>query len=90
MNDAPAGVPRDLERPLQLLEELRTLIRQQADAQQAAAAEQARLRRVIEEAATRLEGMLAGQRVSRAELQALIEALRVAIAPPPPADDDAV
>ena len=90
MDDAPAGDPLVLARPLQLLEELRTLIRQQTDAQQAAAAEQARLRQVIEDAAMRLEGMLAGQRASRAELQALIEALRAAIAPPPPADDDAV
>ena len=73
-----------LARLLQLLEELRTLIRHQADAHQAAMTEHARLRAVIEDTATRLEGMLAGQRASRAELQALIEALRAAIAPPPP------
>ena len=88
MDDAPAGGPLGLERPLQLLEELRTLLRQQVGAQQAAEAEQARLRRVIEDAAMRLEGMLAGQRASRAELQALIEALRAAVARPVPGDED--
>ncbi len=88
MEDAPSGDPLALARPLQLLEELRTLVRQQADAQQAAATEHARLRRVIEEAATRLEGMLAGQRASRAELQALIDALRAAVARQLPADAD--
>ncbi len=41
-------------------------------------------------AATRLKGMLAGQRASRGELQALIEALRAAVAPPTAADDDKV
>ena len=84
MDDAPSGDPMGLARLLQLLEELRTLIRHQADAHQAAMTEHARLRSVIEDTATRLEGMLAGQRASRAELQALIEALRAAIAPPPP------
>ena len=79
MSDAPRGDILGLVRPLELLEELRTLIRQQAGAQQAAT-EQARLRRVIEEVAMRLEGMLAGQRASRAELQALIDALRAAVA----------
>ena len=88
MDDAPAGDPLGLARPLQLLEELHTIIRHQADAQQAAEAEQARLRRVIEDAAMRLEGMLAGQRASRAELQALIEALRAAVARPVPGDED--
>ena len=88
MGDAPAGDPLGLERPLQLLEELRTLMRHQAGAQQAAATEHARLRRVIEDAATRLDGMLAGQRASRAELQALIDTLRAAIATPRPADAD--
>ena len=88
MDDAPAGDPLGLERQLQLVEELRTLIRQRAGAQQAAATEHARLRRVIEDAATRLEGMLVGQRASRAELQALIETLRAAVAPPLPADAD--
>ena len=82
MDDAPAGGPLGLERPLQLLEELRTLLRQQADAQHAAATEHARLRRAIEDAAMRLEGMLTGQRASRAALQALIDALRAAVAPP--------
>ena len=86
MEDAPAGGPLDLARPLELLEELRTLIRHQAGVQQAAAAEHARLRQVIEETATRLEGMLAGQRASRAELQALIELLRAAVARPVPAE----
>ncbi len=90
MADAPHADPRGLERPLQLLEELRTVIRQQADAQHVAATEQARLRQVIEEAATRLEGMLAGQRASRAELQVLIDALRAAIATPRPTDADEV
>ena len=90
MDDAPAGDPLGSERPLQLLEELRALIHQQAEAQHAAVAEQARLRRVIEDTATRLEGMLAGQRASRAELQALIDALRAAVAPPLSADDDEV
>ena len=90
MDDAPAGDPLDLARPLQLLEELRTLIRHQAGVQQAAATEHARLRQVIEETATRLEGMLAGQRASRAELQALIELLRAAVARPVPAETDEV
>ena len=87
MDDAPAGDLPSLARPLELLEELRTLIRQQAGAQRAAEAEQARLRRVIEDAAMRLEGMLAGQRASRAELQALIDALRAAVARPVPGDE---
>ncbi len=90
MDDAPGEDPLGLARPLELLEELRTLIRHQADAQHAADAKHARLRRVIEDAATRLEGMLAGQRASRAELQALIEALRAAVAPPASADADEV
>ena len=88
MSDAPSDDLPGLERPLQLLEEVRILIRQQAGAQQAVETEQARLRRVIEDAATRLEGMLAGQRASRAELQALIEALRAAVARPVPGDED--
>lgn len=88
MDNAPGGDPLDPERPLQLLEELRTLIRHQAGAQHAAATEQGRLRRVIEDTATRLEGMLAGQRASRAELQALIDALRAAVATAVPGDED--
>ena len=90
MDDTPAGTLLGLERPLQLIEELRALIHQQADARHAAVTEQARLRAVIEDAAMRLEGMLAGQRASRAELQALIEALSAAIATPRPADADDV
>ena len=88
MDDAPRGDTLGLARPLQLLEELRTLLRQQADVHHAAVTECARLRAVIEDTATRLEGMLAGQRASRAELQALIEMLRAAVAPPLPADAD--
>ncbi len=90
MDDAPAGDPLGPERPLQLLDELRALIRHQADAHQVAVTEQKRLRAVIKDSATRLEGMLAGQRASRAELQALIEALRAAIAAPLPTDADEV
>ena len=88
MDDAPGGDPLGLERPLQLLEELRTLIRHQAAAQQVLTTEHARLRAVIEDTATRLEGMLAGQRASRAALQAVIEMLRAAVAPPVPEDED--
>ena len=88
MDDAPAGDPLGLERPLQLLEELRTFIGRQADAHRTAVTEHTRLQQVIEDAATRLEGMLAGQRASRAELQALIEVLRAAVATPDPEDDD--
>ena len=84
MDVALGGDP--LARPLELLEELRALIRQQAAGHQAAVTEHARLRAVIEDTVTRLEGMLAGQRASRAELQVLIEALRAAIATPRPAD----
>ncbi len=90
MDDAPAGDPLGAERPLQLLGELRTFIRHQADAHHAAVTEHARLRSVIEDTAARLERMLAGERASRAALQALIEALRAAVAPPLPADADAV
>ena len=78
--------PPELERQLRLLEELPALVRQQAHAQQHAAAEARRLHAVVEEAATRLATMLAGQRASRADLQALIDTLRAAIgAAAPPA-----
>ena len=82
MDDALGDDPLALARPFELLEELRTLIRHQADAHHAAVTEHARLRAVIEDTAMRLEGMLAGQRASRAELQALIEVLRAAVAHP--------
>ena len=88
MDDAPAGDSVGLARPLQLLEELHTIIRHQADAQQAAEAEQARLRRVIEDAAMGREGMLDGQRASRAVLQSLIDALRAAVSTPGSGDED--
>ena len=90
MDDALGGDPLALARPFELLEELRALIRQQADAHHAAVTEHVRLRRVIEDTATRLEGMLTGQRASRAELQALIKALRAAVATPVPEEEDRV
>jgi hypothetical protein len=67
------------ERAPQLLAELGDLVRHQAQACQAAAAEAQRLRAVIEDAASQLAAMLAGQRAPRAALQALIDALRAAV-----------
>jgi hypothetical protein len=67
------------DRARQLLEELGDLVRRQEQARQAAAVEAQRLRAVIENAATQLSAMLAGQRASRAALQELIAALRAAI-----------
>ena len=43
MDDAPGGNPLGLERPLELLEELRALIRHEADAHHAAVTERARV-----------------------------------------------
>ncbi len=71
---------------LHLLEELTEFARQQEHARQTAETEARRLRSVVEEAASRLTEMLAGQRASRAELQALIETLRAAVQTVPPAD----
>lgn len=73
-------------RQLQLLEELTELTRQQERAGQIAEAEARRLRSVVEDGANRLTEMLAGQRASRAELQALIDTLRVAVEPVVSAD----
>lgn len=78
VDERPADTS-DLARQLQLLEDLGEVLRRQDQARQAAQAEARRLRAVIEEAATQLAGMLAGQRASRAALQALIDELRAAI-----------
>ena len=67
------------DRAEQLLEELRQLVRQQDRAHQAAVVEAQRLRAVLEQTATQLAEMLAGQRASRAALQALIDEIRAAI-----------
>jgi len=67
------------DRAQQLLDELRAIVRQQERAHQAAAAEAQRLRAVIDNAATQLAEMLAGQRASRAALQVLIDELRAAV-----------
>jgi hypothetical protein len=66
-------------RAQQLIAELDNLVRQQEAAYQAADLEVQRLRAVLEDAATRLSAMLAGQRASRAALQAVIDALRAAV-----------
>ena len=66
-------------RAQQLLEELSDLVRQQEQARHAADVEAQRLRAVIADAATQLAAMLAGQRASRAALQALIDELRAAV-----------
>jgi hypothetical protein len=67
------------ERAQQLIAELDNLVRQQEAARQAAAAEAERLRAVVADAATQLSAMLAGQRASRAALQAVIDALHAAV-----------
>lgn len=77
MTEDHGGAATD--RAQQLLEELRQLVRQQDRAHQAAVVEAQRLRAVIEAAATQLTEMLAGQRASRAALQALIDALQAAV-----------
>ena len=69
----------ELQRPVALLRELEELIRSQERRQQETDAENHRLRRVIEEAATRLGAMLAGERASRAALQAVVDDLRAAV-----------
>jgi hypothetical protein len=66
-------------RAQQLLEELRTLVREQDGARLSAVLEAQRLRAVIDNAASQLAAMLAGQRASRAALQTLIDELRAAI-----------
>jgi hypothetical protein len=71
--------PAVSDRAQQLLDELRQLVRQQGQAHQAAVVEAQRLRAVIDHAATQLAEMLAGQRASRAALQALIDEVRPAI-----------
>jgi hypothetical protein len=67
------------DRAQQLLDELRQLVRHQDQAHQAAVVEAQRLRAVIDNTATQLAAMLAGQRASRAALQALIDELQGAI-----------
>ena len=71
--------PAASDRAQQLLAELGALVRQQEQARQAATVEAQRLRAVLEHAATQLAEMLAGQRASRAALQALIDEVRAAI-----------
>ena len=78
--------PRDA---LDLLRELEDLIRGQDARLRAAEAESRRLRHVLEEAAARLGGMLAGERASRAALQAVVDELRAAADAVGRADDDA-
>ena len=68
-----------LQHQLVLLQELEDGIRSQARSQQTATAETSRLQLVIEAAVVRLQAMVAGQRASRAELQAVIADLRTAI-----------
>ena len=67
------------ERAHHLIAELADLVRQQEQARQAADAEAQRLHAVIEDAATQLSAMLAGQRASRAALQNLIDVLLAAV-----------
>ncbi len=76
----------ELQRQLALLQELGDLVRRQHRSQQAAETETRRLRRVIEDAVSRLSTMLSGQRASRAELQAVIEDLRTAVAQDDPSE----
>ena len=71
--------PAVSDRAQQLLDELGMLVRQQDGARQAAVVEAERLRAVLEQTATQLAEMLAGQRASRAALQALIDEVRAAI-----------
>lgn len=76
MDEERAPQSPELQRQHQLLAELSDLIERQDRARQAVHAEHAHLRAVLAMAASRLEGMLAGERASRAELQALVETLR--------------
>jgi hypothetical protein len=69
------------ERLLALVNELAGGIGAQARQQQDALAETRQLRHVIDGAAARLEAMIAGQRASRTEIQAIIEDLRNALRP---------
>lgn len=70
----------ELQRQLDLLQELQELVRRQERSRQAAETETRRLRCVIEDAVTRLSTMLSGERASRAALQAVVEDLRTAVA----------
>ena len=74
-----AAVASDLQHQLTLLQELEDCVRRQDCSQQATTAETHRLRRVIEAAVVRLQAMVAGQRASRAELQAVVEDVRSAV-----------
>jgi len=86
MTEDPSADAPGLQQELALLRELEDFVRHQDRSQQAASAENRRLRRVIEAAVVRLQAMVAGQRASRAELQAVIAELRTAIEPEDSAD----
>ncbi len=86
MTDEHPTDATELQRQLALLQELGDLVRRQHRSQQAAEIEAHRLRRVIEDAVSRLSTMLSGQRASRAELQAVIEDLRTAVAQDDPSE----
>jgi hypothetical protein len=70
-----------IEHQLTLLRGLEEAIRAQDRRQQDSLAETRQLRHIIEAAATRLDVMIAGQRASRTEIQAIIADLRAAIGP---------
>jgi hypothetical protein len=79
MTEDDAAAAPSLQHQLALLQELEDGIRRQDRSQQAATAETSRLQLVIDAAVVRLQAMVAGQRASRAELQAVIADLRTAI-----------
>ena len=78
MTEQGMGEPCGLERPLQLLQQLQELTRQQATTYQTLRTDHERLQRAVEEAVTRMTAMVSGARASRAELQAIIDTLRAA------------
>jgi len=80
-DEATTAAARESERLLAIVDELAGGIRAQARQQQDALAETRQLRHVIDAAATRLDVMIAGQRASRTEIQAIIADLRSAIGP---------
>src|SRR3712207_239633 len=81
MAENHAGEPPGLAHQLHLLQQLGALVREQAAAHHTLQTEHDRLQRAVAEAVTRLTALAPGARASRAELQAIIDALHAAQAP---------